>query len=132
MSRNQCLLRYGRVSVWVGILGDQLLEPVVLPIRLTGAVYHRFLVNGSPVFLEHVPLRQRQHMWFIHDGTPPHFLRIARQDLNQTFGKQRIGSGGPASWPATFPDLSALEFWLWGHLKPLMYSAPINDLEVLQ
>jgi hypothetical protein len=23
MSRNQCLLRYVRVNVWVGILGDQ-------------------------------------------------------------------------------------------------------------
>jgi hypothetical protein len=29
MSGNQCLLRHGQVSVWVGILGDQLLGPVV-------------------------------------------------------------------------------------------------------
>jgi hypothetical protein len=42
MSRNQCLLRYGRVNAWVGILGDQLLGPVVLPNRLTAAVSHRF------------------------------------------------------------------------------------------
>jgi hypothetical protein len=37
---NQCLLRYGRVNFWVGILGDQHLGLVVLPNRLTGAVYH--------------------------------------------------------------------------------------------
>jgi hypothetical protein len=30
------------ISVWVGILGDQLLGPVVLPNRLTGSVCHIF------------------------------------------------------------------------------------------
>jgi methylthioribose-1-phosphate isomerase len=29
-------------NMWVGILGDQLLGPVALPNRLTGAVYHCF------------------------------------------------------------------------------------------
>jgi hypothetical protein len=40
----------------VGIFGDQLLWPVVLPNRLTRAVYHCFLVNNLHVLLEHVPL----------------------------------------------------------------------------
>jgi hypothetical protein len=70
MFRNQCLLRYGRVIVWVGILGDQHLEPVVLPNRLTGAVYYLLLMNYLPVFLEYVPLHQRQHM---HDGSSTSF-----------------------------------------------------------
>jgi hypothetical protein len=59
----------------VGILGDQLLGPDVLPNRLTGAMYHRFWVNDLPVLLEHVPLHQRQHTWFMYDGAAPHFLR---------------------------------------------------------
>jgi hypothetical protein len=50
------------INVWVGIIGDKHLGPVVLPNRLTGAVYHRFLVNNLPVLLEHVPLHQRQHV----------------------------------------------------------------------
>jgi hypothetical protein len=95
MSRNKCLLRYGRVKVWVGILGDQQLGPVVLPNRLTDTVYHRFLVNYLPLLFEHVPLHQRHQMWFMHDGAPPHFLPIVRQHLNKTFGQQRIGRGGP-------------------------------------
>jgi hypothetical protein len=68
----------------VGILGDQPLGPVVLPNRLTCAVYQRFLVNDLPVLLEHVPLHQRQHTWFMHVGAAPRFLRIVRQHLNQT------------------------------------------------
>jgi hypothetical protein len=47
------------INIWVGRLGDQLLGPVVLPNRLTGAVYHHVLVIDLPVLLEHVPLHQR-------------------------------------------------------------------------
>jgi hypothetical protein len=78
-----------------------------------------------------VPLRQ-QHMWFMADGAPRHFLRIVRQNLNQTFGEQWIGCRGPVSWPAQSPGLNPLEFWLWQHLKSLVCSVLITDLEVLQ
>jgi hypothetical protein len=39
------------INVWVGILGDELLGPVVLPNRLTSAVYHCFVVNDLLVLL---------------------------------------------------------------------------------
>jgi hypothetical protein len=97
------------------------LGPVVLTYKLTGAVYHRFWVNVLPMLLEHVPLHQRQHMRFMHCGPPPHFLRIVLQHLNQTFGEQWIGRGGPANWRARSPDLNLLDFLLSGHLKTLVY-----------
>jgi hypothetical protein len=74
-------------------------------------VYRHFLVNDLPVLFEHVPLHQ-QHMWFMHDGTPPHYLRVVRQHLNRTFGEQWIGRGDPVNWPARSPDLNPLDFWL--------------------
>jgi hypothetical protein len=64
------------INVWVGILCDQILGPVVLPNRLASALYYRFLVNDSPVLLEHVPLHQRQHMWFMHDAVSSYVLCI--------------------------------------------------------
>jgi hypothetical protein len=30
--------------------------------------------------------------------------------------------------PARSPDFNPLEFWMWGHLKSFVYSAPINGL----
>jgi hypothetical protein len=45
----------GWVSYVISSLGS-----VALANRLTGAMYHCFLMNGLPVFLEHVPLHQRQ------------------------------------------------------------------------
>jgi hypothetical protein len=50
------------ISVCLGILCNQRLRPVALPSRLTGALYHHFLANDSPVFLERVPLHHLQHM----------------------------------------------------------------------
>jgi hypothetical protein len=131
MSRNHCLLRYGRVRVWVGILGDQPLGLAVLPNTLTCAVYRQFSVNELPVPLEHVSLHQQQ-LWFMQDGAPPHFLPIVRQHVNQTFGEQWIGLGGPVNRPTRSSDHDPLDVWLWGHLKMLMYSALISNLVVLQ
>jgi hypothetical protein len=114
MLRNQCLLRYVRLVVWVGILGDQHLGPDVLPNRITGAVYDSFLVNDLPILLEHVPLHQQQHMSFMRDGAPPYFLRIIRQHLNQIFGERTIGRGSPVDWPPRSPDLNPPDLWLLG------------------
>jgi hypothetical protein len=75
-----------------------------------------------------MPIHQRQHMWFMHGGAPPHFLHTVTQHLNQTLREQWIGRGGPVNWPAPSPALILLDFWLWKHLYSLVYSAPINEL----
>lgn len=62
-------------------------------------------------------------------GAPPHFLLIVRHRLNQTSSKQGIGWRGLVNWPAFSPEFNPMNFWLWGHLKSLMYSASISDLE---
>jgi hypothetical protein len=97
----------------VGILGDQSLGPDVSPRKQTSAVYHRFLVNGLLVFLEHAPVQQ-QHKWFMHGVASPHFLRTVTQRPNQAFGEQYRGYGGPVFWPARSPNNITLDFWLWG------------------
>jgi hypothetical protein len=66
----------------------------------------------------------------MHDGAPPHLLRTVRQHLNQTFGEQWLGHGGSVNWPEWSAHLNLQDFWLWRHKKTLVYSAPINDLEV--
>jgi hypothetical protein len=31
------------------------------------------------------------------------------------------------SWPPISPDLNPLDFYLWGHLKTVVYATPVND-----
>ena len=38
-----------------------------------------------------------------------------------------IGRFGPVPWPAKFPDLTPLAFYLWGHMKSLIYETPVES-----
>ncbi|KAJ4450783.1 hypothetical protein ANN_02213 [Periplaneta americana] len=54
------------------------------------------------------------------------------QYLDRRFPDRWIGRGGPIAWPPRSPDLNPLDFYLWGHLKSLVYSSPVPDLESLR
>jgi hypothetical protein len=78
--------------------------------------------------LEAVPLLTRQH------GSAPHFGRQVTAFMNQHFPDRWIGRGGSAAWPARSPNLSPLDFFLWGHMKSLVYAVKSNsraDCELL-
>jgi hypothetical protein len=49
-------------NMWVGIFGDCLVGPHVLPHRLTGNHYRDFLLHDLPKLLEAVPLPVRAGM----------------------------------------------------------------------
>lgn len=68
-----------------------------------------------------MPLDRRCTMWFQHDGCPAHNARINREHLDITFLGRWIGRGGPIHWPARSPDLTPLDYYLWGHLKEQVY-----------
>jgi hypothetical protein len=43
-----------------------------------------------------------------------------------------IGRGGPIAWPPRWPDLTPLNFFLWGYVKNIVYQVKINDLQHLK
>lgn len=120
------------LNVWVGIVGDFLIGPFFLPGRLTGEIYRRFLEEDLPTLLEEVPIQLRQQMLFMHDGAPAHFSLVARQYLDVAYPNRWIGRGGAQPWPPRSPDLNPLDFFLWGHLKQLVYTTPIENVEELR
>lgn len=123
--------QFPSINLWAGIVGNRLLGPFVLPQRLNGEFYLQFLQNDLPVLLEDVPLLTRQNLWFMHDGAPPHYSLAVREYLNNVYRNQWIGRGGPRPWPTRSPDLNPLDFYLWGHLKNLVYSTPVETREEL-
>ncbi|GFX69960.1 uncharacterized protein TNCV_2099781 [Trichonephila clavipes] len=46
-------------------------------------------------------------------------------------GSRWIRRGGPVNWPARSPDLSCLDFFLWSHMKSLVYASPVDSDEAL-
>ena len=54
-----------------------------------------------------------------------------RGHLTATFGARWIGKGGPTAWPARSPDLTCLDFFLWGYMKSMVYETDIDSEEDL-
>lgn len=110
------------VNVWCGIVGNVIVGPYFIPGILNGNNYAQFLRNVLPTLLEEVPLTTRQCMWFQHDGCPAHSSRVATELLNETFPDCWIGRRAEVKWPARSPDLTPLDFFLWGAIKHKVYA----------
>ena len=58
---------------------------------------------------------------FQQDGAPPHWGLRVRQFLDETFSDLWIGRDGPIPWPPRSPDITPLDFLLWGYVKDIVY-----------
>jgi hypothetical protein len=65
-------------------------------------------------------------MWYMHDVAPAHFSIQECNHLNNAYPGRRIGRCNPVVWPAQSPDLNPLDFFVWGHLKTLVYETTVE------
>ncbi|UYV83816.1 hypothetical protein LAZ67_X000269 [Cordylochernes scorpioides] len=65
------------------------------------------------------------------DGAPPHYHRDVRAYLDQNLSGQWIGRRGPIEFPARSPDLTPLDFFLWGTVKDGVYKRKPRNLDIL-
>lgn len=121
-----------KLNIWTGIMGTEILGPVILPDILTSGAYLELLENNLPDFLEEVPLSEREEIIFQQDGAGPHNARIVTTFLNNKFPGRWMGRYGPIRWPARSPDLNPLDFFLWGYCKETMYKTLPEDVEDLE
>ncbi|XP_039310588.1 uncharacterized protein LOC120358899 [Solenopsis invicta] len=119
------------INLWAGIYKNSVIGPFELPARVNGEIYSNFLSEHLSELLEDISLEERRAMWFQHDGAPSHNARRTRETLNRKYPNMWIGRGGPRAWPARSPDLTPLDFFLWGTIKEYVYRVPINTVEEL-
>jgi hypothetical protein len=62
--------------------------------------------------------------YFQLDGAPPHFHHSVRESLDKFFPARWIGRNGPLPWPPRSPDLTPLDYFLWGYVKGQVYKSP--------
>ncbi|XP_045771282.1 uncharacterized protein LOC123871479 [Maniola jurtina] len=113
-----------RINVWAGIIGDKIIGPCFLTQTMNGGNYLRFLREELSEELDELNLNLVRRLWFQHDGAPPHFSRPVRDYLNAEYGERWIGRGGPVNWPARSPDLTPLDFFLWGTVEQSVFKKP--------
>lgn len=102
------------INIWAEIIGNFLIGSYVLSARLNGQLYLEFLQNTLQDLLEDLPIETRRNMYFMHYGAPPHFSVAVREHLSNVYPNCWIGREGPIAWPPRSPNLTPLDFYLWG------------------
>lgn len=127
-----------KVNVWAGIVRNTIVGPYFFDENLTGALYLNFLQNKLiPDLTRLFPDIQiantlDSRIWFQQDGAPPHFAVAVREFLHRTFPDRWIGRRGTVEWPARSPDLTPLDFFLWGYLKSKVYTNRPGNIRELK
>ena len=57
----------------------------------------------------------------MQDGAPAHHALPVRNRLQELFGNCVVRMGHQIDWPAKSPDLTPLDFYLWGTVKQRIY-----------
>ncbi|XP_029675902.1 uncharacterized protein LOC115243229 [Formica exsecta] len=110
-----------KINVWCGIIGNRIIGPIFFEENLNADRYSALIETDLPVLLETLPLRLRLDMWFQQNGCPSHTSRVARTILNTMFPNKWIGKYGPINYPPRSPDLTILDYFLWGRVKDMVY-----------
>ena len=107
-----------KVNVWCGIMCNRIIGPFFFnEASITADVYLDLLT-------EYVALKLidfQPTIIFQQDGAPPHCRLHVREFLNETFPDRWIGRDGPISWPPHSPDITPLDFFLWGYVRYIVY-----------
>ena len=121
-----------KLNVWAGILNDQLIGPFFIEGNLTAAKYEDMLRTQIVPRIIEVTGANFEHTWFQQDGAAAHYGRNVRQYLNNVFIDRWIGRRGDIEWPARSPDLTPLDYFLWGYLKDRVYKTKPQNLDELR
>ena len=126
-----------KVNVWCGMVGDNIIGPFFIQGNLNGERYLELLQTEIvPAIQNLFPGEEFGEVWFQQDGAPPHYSVIVRDYLNVTFPNRWIGRGVVGvlaiAWPPRSPDLTPLDFFLWGYLKDRVYKVMPANVEELK
>jgi len=69
---------------------------------------------------------------FQKDGVPPHWGSHVRRVLDAKFPNRWTGRDGPTPWPPRSPDITPLDFFLWGYVKDKLFLTPVPDIANLK
>ncbi|XP_023725909.1 uncharacterized protein LOC111874552 [Cryptotermes secundus] len=120
-----------KVNVFCALSTERVYGPFFFMERtITGSVYLDMLQEFLIPQLDEDDQEGRIH--FQQDGAPPHYLGEVHEYLNARFPGRWIGRAAPIAWPPRSPDLTPLEFFLWGFVKDRVFvpSLPANVVEL--
>uniref|UniRef100_V5GAN1 Transposable element Tc3 transposase n=1 Tax=Anoplophora glabripennis TaxID=217634 RepID=V5GAN1_ANOGL len=79
--------------------------------------------------MDNLPLAEHSLIFYQHDGAPPHNSHLVNDLLQEGFHDHWIANNGPFIWPPRSPDLSVLDYFIWGTIKNEVYNTPPTAIE---
>ncbi|KAL7292826.1 hypothetical protein TKK_0013650 [Trichogramma kaykai] len=121
-----------KLNEWAEIVGDRIIGPFFINGNLNAQNYEQMLRNDICPAIKAVKGPNYDRTWFQQDGAAAHYGRNVRNFLDGEFFDRWIGRRGTIEWPARSPDLTPLDFFLWGYLKGQVYKTKPGNLEELR
>ena len=129
MGDQEHLRKTSKVIVWCGITCNRVIGLFFFhETTITADVYLDLLTE----YVAPQPIDSQPTIIFQQDGALPHWGLRVRQFLNKTFSDRWIGRDGPISWPPRSPDITPLDFFLWGYVKDIVYRIKVRDITDLK
>ncbi|GFQ65292.1 DUF4817 domain-containing protein [Trichonephila clavata] len=108
------------ITVWCGLPSKGLIGPFFFDATVTDPVYLNLLQQYViPSIREDF---EPEEFYFLQDGAPQHYHRDVRSFLDGILPNRWIGRRGFVEYPPRSPDLTPLDFFLWGYLKDKVYA----------
>lgn len=115
-----------KVNVYCAMNGSQIIGPYFFPRdTVNGADYVEMLTTWL------LPrLGDKDNVIYQMDGAPGHWFGNTRALLNETFPGRWIGRASNEDnclmrWPPRSPDITPLDFFLWGYVKDAVFTLPL-------
>ena len=119
------------VKVWCGIWRSKIIGPIFFDENLNLARYFQLLINDIQQLIEdQVPQIELQYLVWQQDGAPYHRSQEINNYLSNRY-QYWIGENGNLGWPPRSPDLTPMDYFLWGTLKEIVYKqkpTTVNEL----
>lgn len=119
-----------RLTIWVAVSEKRLVGPFYRTGNIDQVVYRSIILDDFVPALTEANV-DLSSVWFQQDNATPHTANATLALLNSLFGP-RVISRDPR-WPPRSPDLSPNDFWLFGHLKDVVYREGVPaSLDILK
>lgn len=135
--KHQKPLHSPKVTVWCALGSRGIIGPYFFEnrreqaISVNGVAYRRMLIDYFfPIMSEHPAFTS--HTWFQQDGATPHTARESMALLRDFFPNKLISRFGDIPWPPRSPDLTPMDFFLWGYLKSKVYETSPATISALK
>jgi hypothetical protein len=115
-----------KVGVWLAVSRQRVYGPVFFNFTVNSERYIQYMLQP---FLNQLTDQERQIGYFQQDSARAHTARATMRYLYQNFGDRVISEG---VWPSRSPDLTPLDFSLFGFLKDNVFRNVLHTAEELQ